>query len=66
MESAVGDSAYIIGFDVRPLAKMQLVGWNRPWLVSLQSTWTWFFRSMDLFFLINGRLECHVQKKQGM
>ena len=34
MESAVGDSAYIMGFDVRPLAKMQLVGWNRPWLYS--------------------------------
>ena len=43
-----------------------VVGWNRPWLVSLQSTWTWFFRSMDLFFLINGRLEMPCSKKQGM
>ena len=49
-----------------------VVGWVESTMVtvlSLQSTWTWLFRSMDLFFLINGRLECHVghvQKKQGM
>lgn len=46
-----------------------VVGWVESTVVtvvSLQSTWTWLFRSMDLFFLINGRLECHVQKKQGM